>query len=94
MENRYSRNIPSITEEEQELLKKKKVAILGCAGMAGYAEDVKAALGMEVIDPSSVALKVTEALVACGIKPSKRGLYAYPPSFIRAGKAKNPGCNG
>ena len=71
-----------------------EVAILGCAGMAGYAEDVKAALGMEVIDPSSVALKVTEALVASGIKHAKRGLYAYPPSFVRAGKAKNPGCNG
>ena len=71
-----------------------EVVVLGCAGMAGYAEDVKKELGLEVIDPSSVALKVVEALVACGIKPSKRGLYAYPPSFIREGKVKKAGCCG
>ena len=63
-----------------------EVVVLGCAGMAGYAEEVTRELGLVVIDPSSVALKVTEALVKTGIKPSKRGLYAYPPSFIREGK--------
>ena len=46
MENRYSRNIPSITEAEQELLKKKKVAILGCGGLGGYLCEFCARLGI------------------------------------------------
>ena len=35
-----------------------EVIVLGCAGMAGYADVVRSDLGMEVIDPSSLALKV------------------------------------
>ena len=58
-----------------------EVIVLGCAGMAGYAEDAKAALGVEVIDPSSVTLKVAEALIDAGIRRSKRGLYAVPASY-------------
>ena len=60
-----------------------EVIVLGCAGMAGYADVVRSDLGMEVIDPSSLALKVTEALVAAGMKQSKRGYYSYPPCMCR-----------
>ena len=60
-----------------------EVIVLGCAGMAGYADIVRSDLGMEVIDPSSLALKVTEALVSAGLKQSKRGYYSYPPSMLR-----------
>lgn len=60
-----------------------EVIVLGCAGMAGYADVVRSDLGMEVIDPSSLALKVTEALVAAGVKQSKRGYYSYPPCMCR-----------
>lgn len=58
-----------------------EVIVLGCAGMAGYAADVEQVLHMTVIDPSSVTLKVTEALVSLGICQSKRGLYAFPPAW-------------
>ena len=57
-----------------------EVIVLGCAGMAGYAEEVEREVGVVVIDPSSVTLKVTEALVEAGVHLSKRGLFAYPPS--------------
>jgi len=60
-----------------------EVVLLGCAGMAGYAERVEQELGMTVIDPSSVTLKVAEALVDAGIKQSKRGLYSVPPVLQR-----------
>lgn len=60
-----------------------EVIVLGCAGMAGYADIVRSDLGMEVIDPSSLALKVTEALVSADLKQSKRGYYSYPPSMLR-----------
>jgi allantoin racemase len=56
-----------------------EVIILGCAGLAGYAADVERALGVVVLDPSPIALKMAEMLASLGLKHSKRGLYAYPP---------------
>jgi len=56
-----------------------EVMILGCAGMVGYAEEVEKQLGIVVLDPTTVAFKVAEALVDVGIRHCKRGLYASPP---------------
>jgi len=56
-----------------------EVVILGCAGLAGYAEEVEAAIGMKVLDPSPIALKTAEMLVSLGLRHSKRGLFAQPP---------------
>jgi len=56
-----------------------EVIILGCAGLAGYAEDVERELGVVVLDPSSVALKVAEALVDLGLRHSKIARFAPPP---------------
>jgi allantoin racemase len=53
--------------------------ILGCAGLAGYAADVEAVTGMQVLDPSPIALKTAEMLVNLGLQHSKRGLFAQPP---------------
>ena len=55
-----------------------EVVVLGCAGMVGYAEDVERELGIVVLDPTTIAFKVAEALVDAGIRHSKRGLYAMP----------------
>jgi allantoin racemase len=63
-----------------------EVVILGCAGMVGYAEAVTRELGLAVIDPSSVALKLTEGMVDAGLKHSKRALYAKPrPKELKKG---------
>lgn len=56
-----------------------EVIILGCAGMAGYAPELESKLGVKVLDPSAVALKVAEAMVDLGLKHSKMGLFAVPP---------------
>jgi len=56
-----------------------EVIILGCAGLAGYAEDVERELGVVVLDPSSVALKVAEAIVDLGLRHSKLARFATPP---------------
>lgn len=56
-----------------------EVLILGCAGMTGYAEDIERDLGVLVLDPTSVTLKVAEGLVDAGLRHSKLGLYAAPP---------------
>lgn len=61
-----------------------EVIVLGCAGMAGYAEEVEHDTGILVIDPSSLTLKVTEAFVSAGMHMSKKGLYAVPPSILRS----------
>lgn len=56
-----------------------EVIILGCAGMAGYAREVEQRLGLAVLDPSAVALKMCEALIDAGLRHSKRALFARPP---------------
>jgi allantoin racemase len=56
-----------------------EVIILGCAGMVGYAEAVQRELGLVVLDPASVALKLCEALVEAGLSHSKRALFSRPP---------------
>jgi len=81
------------TESEPELTKKRafevaqqaveedgaEVIILGCAGMAGYAEEIERKLGVVVLDPSAVGLKVAEAMASLGLRHSKRALYSTPP---------------
>lgn len=55
-----------------------EVIILGCASMAGYAEEMEQALGVPVIDPVSVTYKIVEGLTALKIRHSKIGLFAQP----------------
>jgi allantoin racemase len=56
-----------------------EIIILGCAGMAGYAPELESKLGVKVLDPSAVALKVAEAMADLGLRHSKLGLFALPP---------------
>ena len=57
-----------------------EVIILGCAGLAGYSEDIERELGVVVLDPTSVALKIAEAIVDLGLRHSKVGRFARPPA--------------
>lgn len=53
MEQRYSRNIPTISEAEQSLLGTKRVAVIGCGGLGGYLIEFMARAGvgaMTVVD--------------------------------------------
>ena len=59
-----------------------EVIVLGCAGMVGYAEEAARELGVVVIDPTSVTLKYTEAMVEAGVVQSKRAFYARPPEKL------------
>ncbi len=43
-----------------------EVIVLGCAGMVGYAEELEGALGVSVMDPTSVTFKVCEGLGEAG----------------------------
>ena len=55
-----------------------EVIIMGCASMAGCAEEMEEKLGVPVIDPVAVTFKVVEGLVQLGLRHSKIGLYAVP----------------
>lgn len=57
-----------------------EVIILGCAGLTGYAEDVERELGALVLDPTTVAFKVAEAVADLGLRHSKVGRFAKPPA--------------
>jgi allantoin racemase len=62
-----------------------EVIILGCAGMTGYSEEIERKLNVKVIDPTSVALKIAEAIADLGLTHSKIGLYAAPPEKTYSG---------
>ena len=55
---------------------------MGCAGMAGYAQEIEQILNIKVLDPSAVALKTAEAMVDLGLSHSKVGLFAKPTEKI------------
>lgn len=52
--------------------------LLGCAGMAEMAGVLTRATGLPVIDGVTVAVKMAEALVGCGLSTSKVNAYAFP----------------
>lgn len=59
-----------------------EVIIMGCAGMAGYAQEIEDILGVKVLDPVAIALKTAEAMADLGLTHSKIGLFAAPPEKI------------
>jgi allantoin racemase len=65
--------------------------VLGCMSMGflGVAEEMSERLGVPVVNPGRVSLKVAEALVGTGLTHSK---LAYPvPPKIASGEAGSPG---
>ncbi len=56
-----------------------EVIVLGCAGLAGYSDDIEQELGVVILDPTSVAFKIAEAMADLGLHHSKFGRFSYPP---------------
>lgn len=73
MEERYSRNIPAILAEEQAVLARKRVLVVGCGGLGGYLIEYLARMGVgeitavdaDVFEPSNLnrQLLSTQALL-------------------------------
>ena len=55
-----------------------EAVVLGCAGMSEMTEPLGRATGILVIDGVTVAVKLAEALVGCGLRTSKANAYAFP----------------
>ena len=64
--------VRAIAEDSAEAI------VLGCAGMADLAHTLSLEFGLPVIDGVGAAVKQAEALVALGLRTSKRGAYAPP----------------
>lgn len=61
-----------------------EVVILACAGLCGYDEELSRLVGVPVLDPVAVGVKVAESLVALGVKHSKIRKFAHPPQDLEA----------
>jgi allantoin racemase len=59
------------------------VIILGCMSMAfmGVSDEMQETLGIPVVNPAVVSLKVLEGLIAAGLTHSKRA-YPIPPKLV------------
>ena len=55
-----------------------EAVVLGCAGMADLTDWLTQETGVPVIDGVTVATRLVEALVGCGLKTSIVGAYAAP----------------
>jgi allantoin racemase len=62
-----------------------EVVCLGCAGMAGIANQVSAEVGVPVVDGLSAAVRLAEALYGLGLRTSKVGFSAPSPDKHIAG---------
>lgn len=55
-----------------------EAVVLGCAGMSEMTQGLSRETGVLVIDGVTVAVKMAEALVGCGLRTSKANAYAQP----------------
>lgn len=55
-----------------------EVIVLGCAGMAGFADQLQQSLQVPVIDGVRAAVKLLESLSQLGLKTAKCGQYGTP----------------
>jgi len=60
--------------------------VLGCGGMAGFEQEISAAVGLPVIEGVSAAVKLVEATVGLGLFTSKQGDLAPPPAKCFSGR--------
>lgn len=61
-----------------------EVIILGCAGLCGYEDELTKLVGLPVLDPVVVTVKVAEMMVETGIAHSKVRKFAFPPQALEA----------
>jgi allantoin racemase len=72
--------VSAITEEAKRAIEEDRaeVIVLGCGGMAGLEEAVRAATLAPVVDGVAAAVKLAESLVSLGLSTSKVRTYAPP----------------
>ncbi len=99
MEERYSRNIPSVSAEEQAALARRRVLVAGCGGLGGYLIEYLARMGVgeitavdgDMFEPSNLnrQLLSTQALLGTGkaLAARERVRAVNPAVAVRAVEA-------
>jgi allantoin racemase len=60
------------------------VICLGCAGMAGVAEEISRKVGVPAVDGVAAAIALAQAVIGLGLSTSKAGVYAQGPDNPRS----------
>lgn len=79
MNPRYERNIPALTEAECELLRGKRVLVVGCGGLGGHLIDMLARIGVgairavdgDVFEPSNLNRQLLSEVPLLGVSKAR-----------------------
>ena len=79
MEPRYERNLPALTEEACQILRKKRVLVVGCGGLGGHIIDQLARIGVgflrvvdgDVFEASNLNRQLLSSVPLLGISKAK-----------------------
>ena len=79
MEPRYERNIPTLTEEECALLRKKRILVVGCGGLGGHIIDQLCRIGVgflrvvdgDVFEASNLNRQLLSSVPLLGVSKAK-----------------------
>ena len=79
MNPRYERNVPALTEAECELLRGKRVLVVGCGGLGGHLIDQLARIGIgairavdgDVFEPSNLNRQLLSEVPLLGVSKAK-----------------------
>lgn len=84
LEERRKEVVEALVEESKALVEKDGAdsIILGCTGLVGLAQAVQERLGVPVLDPTPVSVKLAELLLAAGVSHSPKA-YMRPPEKLR-----------
>ena len=79
MEDRYLRNIPALSEEECNLLRHKRILVVGCGGLGGHIIDQLARIGVgflrvvdgDVFEPSNLNRQLLSRIPLLGTSKAR-----------------------
>lgn len=79
MNPRYERNFPALTEGEWEILRKKRIAVIGCGGLGGHLTDMLARIGVgalrvvdgDAFEPSNLNRQLLSEVPLLGVSKAK-----------------------
>lgn len=76
LERDKEKTINAIVKASEKAVKDgAEVIVLGCTGLAYMADEIRKRLDVPLLEPASLTLKITEALVDLGLRHSKVSLY-------------------
>ena len=79
MNPRYERNVPALTENECEILRRKRVVVVGCGGLGGHLIDMLARIGIgamrvvdgDVFEPSNLNRQLLSEMPLLGVSKAR-----------------------